>query len=200
MEKQNQPSKDSTTPTDPKTPPSSPQHPPPSDDDSNKVDPSGASRSTGETKIMKTPLQVLAELASSESSESHEGGGNGGGGGSGSGGGLSLGGGGSGGTSLALAVGGGPMTVVQEPPAGEGRGKKRKGSEVKDPPSGKPSCPLCFKEFSSWKGAFGHMRKHPDREYRGFYKPPVSTPSSAARESLGGDQGINNQKPKHIYV
>jgi len=52
--------------------------------------------------------------------------------------------------------------------------KKRKSSnQVKDPPSGSPTCPECKREFATWKAAFGHMRKHPDRPHRGFFPPPT---------------------------
>lgn len=51
--------------------------------------------------------------------------------------------------------------------------KKRKNTQVKNPPSGKPICPECKKEFSTWKAAFGHMRKHPERTHRGFFPPPT---------------------------
>lgn len=57
--------------------------------------------------------------------------------------------------------------------------KKRKPSNIIDPPSGTPKCEICLLEFSSWKAAFGHMRAHPERPYRGFFRPPdFSSPSS----------------------
>ena len=51
--------------------------------------------------------------------------------------------------------------------------KKRKNTQVKDPPSGTPTCPECGRKFSTWKAAFGHMRKHPERPHRGFFPPPT---------------------------
>lgn len=51
--------------------------------------------------------------------------------------------------------------------------KKRKGNQLKDPPSGSPTCPECKREFATWKAAFGHMRKHPERAHRGFFPPPT---------------------------
>ncbi|XP_038723238.1 uncharacterized protein LOC120015087 [Tripterygium wilfordii] len=34
-------------------------------------------------------------------------------------------------------------------------------------------CVVCGREFSSNKAYFGHLRKHPDRQWRGAYPPPV---------------------------
>ncbi|CAL0311423.1 unnamed protein product [Lupinus luteus] len=152
--------------TDRKSPSSSPPHPPvPSSHNSGRR--GGTSeRGRQETTIMKTALEVLAELASDDSTNDCGGEGSGGGG---------VGTIQSGVASMELAVGGvcgGSTVVVQEgvgisSDQGQRAGKKRKSSEVKDPPSGKPSCPLCHKEFNSWKGAFGHMRKHPERDGEG---------------------------------
>ncbi|XP_054808766.1 uncharacterized protein LOC129310892 [Prosopis cineraria] len=64
--------------------------------------------------------------------------------------------------------------------AAEKQGKqKRKASQLSDPPPWPPKCNECGKEFPSWKAAFGHMRAHPDRDYRGFFKPPTSSSSSS---------------------
>ncbi|KAK7406918.1 hypothetical protein VNO78_08554 [Psophocarpus tetragonolobus] len=78
------------------------------------------------------------------------------------------------------APGGGDSMVEEDDDLSEVvREKKRKTCLVRDPPSGKPTCPLCLREFPTWKGAFGHMRAHPDRDYRGFFHPPVfASPSS----------------------
>ncbi|CAJ1930650.1 unnamed protein product [Sphenostylis stenocarpa] len=167
--------------------------------------------------IMKTPWQVLEELCG-ESSDDDSGGEDDLGGGSGNyrreengvSGGSSddnnnndgVGGRSSGGAppvAVAVAVGGdgggsgGRMEMVEGAVVKEGvLAKKRKTSIVRDPPMGKPTCPLCFKEFPSWKGAFGHMRAHPDRDYRGFFKPPAfgspsSTKGNKGNTSQSGD-------------
>lgn len=60
--------------------------------------------------------------------------------------------------------------------------KKRKPSNIIDPPKGKPICEICHKEFSGWKAAFGHMRAHPNRGYRGFFKPPDFSSSSSSQQ------------------
>lgn len=39
-----------------------------------------------------------------------------------------------------------------------------------------PTCPECFKTFPSHKSLYGHLRLHPDRDYRGA-NPPAKGPS-----------------------
>ncbi|KAJ4976208.1 hypothetical protein NE237_001314 [Protea cynaroides] len=39
-----------------------------------------------------------------------------------------------------------------------------------------PSCSLCGKKFPSMKSLFGHMRCHPEREWRGIQPPPPPPP------------------------
>ncbi|XP_061346028.1 uncharacterized protein LOC133291734 [Gastrolobium bilobum] len=147
--------------TDRKSPSSSSpqQPPPPSDDVDTVVNPT----EEGSELNLKTPQQVLEELNAGsdilgdEVSQS--------------------------GVPVAMEVGGSIM-VMEGPVLSEGRGKKRKPSDVRDPPSGTPACPICHREFLTWKGAFGHMRKHPDRNYRGFFKPPHFESPSTTREPL----------------
>ncbi|XP_073220436.1 uncharacterized protein [Cicer arietinum] len=71
--------------------------------------------------------------------------------------------------------------------------KKRKSNDVKDPPPGKPTCPECKREFFTWKAAFGHMRKHPNRAHRGFFPPPVFSSSSTATINPPAPQPIQNE-------
>ncbi|MED6133788.1 hypothetical protein PIB30_031449 [Stylosanthes scabra] len=98
----------------------------------------------------------------------------------------------------AMAVGvGGERAVLGEVGSGGvgaiGGGRKRKASEVKDPPRGTPTCPVCNKTFGSWKGAFGHMRKHPERQYRGFFRPPTfdaeHDPATGGATTHGSGEG-----------
>ncbi|KAF7809592.1 ubiquitin domain-containing protein DSK2a-like isoform X1 [Senna tora] len=74
-----------------------------------------------------------------------------------------------------------PMEVEGSSGGGGSKGvgkQKRKASEPRDTPAGKPTCQVCGKEFGSWKSAFGHMRAHPKRHYRGFFEPPSFSSSS----------------------
>lgn len=55
--------------------------------------------------------------------------------------------------------------------SGGGQKGKKKG-ELIDPPSTDPKCATCGKTFGSWKAVFGHLRSHPERDYRGAFPPP----------------------------
>ncbi|CAH2076625.1 unnamed protein product [Thlaspi arvense] len=53
---------------------------------------------------------------------------------------------------------------------------KKKASVLTNPPRGPPICHICGRRFGSWKGVFGHMRCHKDRNYQGFLPPPKFSP------------------------
>lgn len=64
----------------------------------------------------------------------------------------------------------------------------RKKGELHEVPSGSPKCYLCKKMFKSWKGVFGHMRKHKvgeARKLRGAFPPPDFTPPGGASPERG---------------
>ncbi|KAL0399037.1 UNVERIFIED_CONTAM: Zinc finger protein ZAT3 [Sesamum radiatum] len=46
------------------------------------------------------------------------------------------------------------------------------------------SCAICGKKFPSMKSLFGHMRCHPDREWRGIHPPPSVEKISSSSSSL----------------
>ncbi|XP_027362498.1 uncharacterized protein LOC113870097 [Abrus precatorius] len=167
-------SEDSTTDPNNKSPPSSPEHPP-SDETHhtlNQTNDQGSEEEGERETLMKTPWEVLEELGD--------------GGGSGK-----VGGSRQSGVSVAGNGGGGARMVESGEVGSEGiLVRKRKASELREIPSGKPICPLCLKEFLTWKGAFGHMRKHPERAYRGFFKPPVfGSTSTSVEHSLQDHTG-----------
>ncbi|XP_050140665.1 uncharacterized protein LOC126616639 [Malus sylvestris] len=47
----------------------------------------------------------------------------------------------------------------------------------------KPVCCVCGKNFPSMKSLFGHMRSHPEREWRGIQPPPTAKNSSSSTVS-----------------
>ncbi|XP_022132655.1 uncharacterized protein LOC111005461 [Momordica charantia] len=75
--------------------------------------------------------------------------------------------------------------------SGGGKGKKK--GELIDPPSTDPKCATCGKIFGSWKAVFGHLRSHPERDYRGAFPPPKMWEEmlrqEAVRRQHGQDQG-----------
>jgi hypothetical protein len=71
--------------------------------------------------------------------------------------------------------------------------KKRKYKLVSDPPVGIiPNCPVCRMEFATWRATFGHINKHPERPYRGFFPPPTFTPIAPLT-------GIRDVEGMYIY-
>jgi hypothetical protein len=73
----------------------------------------------------------------------------------------------------------GSNTSMVEHIGGNNHVKKRKYKLVSDPPIGIiPNCPLCKKKFATWRATFGHMNKHPECPYRGFFPPLTFTPTA----------------------
>ncbi|KAK3224471.1 hypothetical protein Dsin_011496 [Dipteronia sinensis] len=65
---------------------------------------------------------------------------------------------------------------------------QRKKGQLHEVPSGSPKCYRCKKMFKSWKGVFGHMRKHKvgeARKLRGAFPPPDFTPPGGASPEKG---------------
>nr|CAB3487347.1 unnamed protein product [Digitaria exilis] len=63
------------------------------------------------------------------------------------------------------------------PPPGQGSGVAPAGVVIK--------CPECPKKFTSEKAMFGHLRKHPERGYKGATRPATATSAAAA---VAGDK------------
>ena len=59
----------------------------------------------------------------------------------------------------------------------------------------KPTCTLCGKDFPSMKSLFGHMRCHPEREWRGIQPPShARTKDSSPSSSVSGVDRNSNQR------
>ncbi|CAN6450544.1 unnamed protein product [Victoria cruziana] len=78
--------------------------------------------------------------------------------------------------------------VATEDSAGAQSAAKRKPSST---------CVLCKKRFPSMKSLFGHMRCHPDRDWRGIQPPEKlqSSPSSTVSESEPNSPAVMPEKP-----
>ncbi|KAL7130685.1 hypothetical protein ABFS83_13G150600 [Erythranthe nasuta] len=63
--------------------------------------------------------------------------------------------------------------------------KKTASDQNQKLPVKKPTCSLCGKGFLSMKSLFGHMRSHPNREWRGIH-PPSNASSIDLTGSLSG--------------
>ncbi|KDP43755.1 hypothetical protein JCGZ_22382 [Jatropha curcas] len=76
------------------------------------------------------------------------------------------------------------VSVSSSISGGEGQVKRKKG-ELIDPPKSDPICSLCDKRFGSWKGVFGHLRAHPERDWRGAFPPPKRAEASWSPIRIG---------------
>jgi Wiskott-Aldrich syndrome protein len=56
-------------------------------------------------------------------------------------------------------------------------------------------CPECHKWFASEKAMFGHLRKHPERGYKGATRP-TATASAAAAAAVAGDKKPTKKAPR----
>ncbi|EEF40694.1 sal-like protein 3 [Ricinus communis] len=78
-----------------------------------------------------------------------------------------------------------PSSGKKDGESNPGVEKKRKKAEM-DAPKSDPICSLCGKRFGSWKGVFGHLRAHPERDWRGAFPPPKGEAASWSPIKTGG--------------
>ena len=64
----------------------------------------------------------------------------------------------------------------------------------------KLTCCICNKDFPSTKSLSGHMRSHPDRDWRGIQPPPIAdqnSPSSSSGRSYSEDHEVDDDDDHH---
>ncbi|XP_021826772.1 uncharacterized protein LOC110767517 [Prunus avium] len=61
----------------------------------------------------------------------------------------------------------------------------------------KPDCCVCGKNFPSMKSLFGHMRSHPEREWRGIQPPPTIAKNSSSSTLSDAVPQNNNKADDH---
>ncbi|KAH0973790.1 hypothetical protein GBA52_025946 [Prunus armeniaca] len=100
--------------------------------------------------------------------------------------------------SVEITIGGGSGTAGGSMIPGSSSGSppraKRK-AEITAPEGVSPVCSVCKRSnFSSWKALFGHMRCHPERQWRGCFPPPGFEEAQRALqqgERLGALRGFD---------
>ncbi|XP_066344247.1 uncharacterized protein [Miscanthus floridulus] len=88
-------------------------------------------------------------------------------------------------------------TAAEEPAARQGSGLAQTTTmgTIGNAEATATKCPECPKWFASEKAMFGHLRKHPERGYKGATRP-TATASDAAAAAVAGDKKPTKKVPR----
>lgn len=83
------------------------------------------------------------------------------------------------------------------------RDKEKETDLIRADVDGKIRCCVCEKEFQTMHSLFGHMRRHPDRSWKGIRPPPPSPKKfklSILDDDVNGDDAMSGSMMMSSYV